>query len=147
MRSANFIEIESDPDLGADRASDPTPNNTRTLQSALTRRRRERYMPLVALCLRHFLADSIICMYVFDFRQAQVSHSMRNRSPNPILICRARTEVNSTNHLWHRHPGSDPWRTGVNAFSLLLLAYAAPLIGSLLNVAWMAEQIQRTKSL
>jgi hypothetical protein len=28
-------------------------------------------MPLVALCLRHFLADSIICMYVFDFRHAQ----------------------------------------------------------------------------
>jgi hypothetical protein len=23
-------------------------------------------------CLRHFLADSIICMHVFDFRQAQV---------------------------------------------------------------------------
>ena len=28
-------------------------------------------MPLVALCLRHSLADSIICMCVFDFRQAQ----------------------------------------------------------------------------
>jgi hypothetical protein len=28
---------------------------------------------LVAFCLRHFLADSIICMYVFDFRQAQLS--------------------------------------------------------------------------
>ena len=28
-------------------------------------------MPLVAFCLRHFLADSIICMCVFDFRQAQ----------------------------------------------------------------------------
>jgi hypothetical protein len=28
-------------------------------------------MPLVALCLRHFLADSIICMCVFDFRQAR----------------------------------------------------------------------------
>jgi hypothetical protein len=26
---------------------------------------------LVALCLRHFLADSITCMCVFDFRQAQ----------------------------------------------------------------------------
>src|ERR1700693_6169606 len=43
----------------------------RTFQSTRTRRRRERYMPLVALCLRHFLADSIICVYVFDFRQAQ----------------------------------------------------------------------------
>ena len=30
-------------------------------------------MPLVALRLRHFLADSIICMCVFDFRQAQVA--------------------------------------------------------------------------
>jgi endonuclease YncB( thermonuclease family) len=27
-------------------------------------------MPLVALCLRHFLADSIICTCEFDFRQA-----------------------------------------------------------------------------
>jgi hypothetical protein len=29
-------------------------------------------MPLVALFQRHFLADSIIYMCVFDFRQAQV---------------------------------------------------------------------------
>jgi hypothetical protein len=29
-------------------------------------------MPLVAFCLRHFLADFIICMYEFDFRQAQL---------------------------------------------------------------------------
>src|SRR5438876_8760963 len=36
-----------------------------------TPRCREQYTPLVALCLRHFLADSIICMCVFDFRQAQ----------------------------------------------------------------------------
>ncbi|HWX28061.1 MAG TPA: hypothetical protein VNZ53_11585 [Steroidobacteraceae bacterium] len=28
-------------------------------------------MPLVAFCLRHFSADFIICMCVFDFRQAQ----------------------------------------------------------------------------
>ena len=35
-------------------------------------RRRERYMPLVAFCLSHFLADFIICMCVFDFRQAQL---------------------------------------------------------------------------
>jgi hypothetical protein len=42
----------------------------RTFQSTRTRRRRERYMPLVASRLRHFLADSIICMHVFDFRQA-----------------------------------------------------------------------------
>ena len=30
-------------------------------------------MPLVAFCLSHFLADSIICMCDFDFRQAQGS--------------------------------------------------------------------------
>jgi hypothetical protein len=41
-------------------------------QSTRTPRCREQYTPLVALCLRHFLADSIICMCVFDFRQAQV---------------------------------------------------------------------------
>src|ERR1700719_3374222 len=33
--------------------------------------RREQYIPLVAFCLRHFLADFIICMCEFDFRQAQ----------------------------------------------------------------------------
>jgi hypothetical protein len=43
----------------------------RTFRSTRTRRRREQYMPLVAFCLRHFSADFIICMYVFDFRQAQ----------------------------------------------------------------------------
>ena len=43
----------------------------RTFQSTRTRRCREQYMPLVTFCLRHFLADSIICMYVFNFRQAQ----------------------------------------------------------------------------
>ena len=43
----------------------------RTSQSTRTRRSREQYVPLVALCPRHFLADSIICMCVFDFRQAQ----------------------------------------------------------------------------
>src|SRR6202795_1906420 len=47
----------------------------RTFQSTRTRRRREQYMPLVAFCLRHFLADFIICMCEFDFRQA------RNRMP------------------------------------------------------------------
>ena len=45
----------------------------RTFQSTRTHRRRERYMPLVAFCLSHFLADFIICMCVFDFRQAQVN--------------------------------------------------------------------------
>src|SRR3981081_4483163 len=44
----------------------------RTFHSKRTRRRREQYMPLVALCLRHFLADFIICMCEFDFRQAQL---------------------------------------------------------------------------
>src|ERR1700676_2538045 len=43
----------------------------RSFRSTRTRRRRGQYMPLVAFSLRHFLADSIICTYVFDFRQAQ----------------------------------------------------------------------------
>ena len=43
----------------------------RTFKSTRTRRRREQYMPLVAFCLRHFLADFIICMCEFDFRRAQ----------------------------------------------------------------------------
>jgi hypothetical protein len=36
-------------------------------------------MPLVAFCLSHFLADFIICMSVFDFRQA---HNDDYRQPN-----------------------------------------------------------------
>src|SRR5882757_1660445 len=42
----------------------------RTFHSTRTRRRREPYIPLVAFCLRHFLADFIICMCEFDFRKA-----------------------------------------------------------------------------
>src|SRR5260370_18179510 len=49
------------------------PRLARTYQSTRTRRRREQYMPLVAFCLRHFLADFIICMCECDFRQAQPS--------------------------------------------------------------------------
>src|SRR6266404_4010197 len=45
----------------------------RIFQSTRTRRRREQYIPLVAFCRRHFLADFIICMCEFDFRQAQVA--------------------------------------------------------------------------
>ena len=41
--------------------------------STRTRHRREQYMPLVAFCLRHFSADFIICMCVFDSRQAQLN--------------------------------------------------------------------------
>src|SRR5229473_7136984 len=41
----------------------------RTFQTTRTRRRREQYIPLAAFCLRHFLADFIICMCVFDFQQ------------------------------------------------------------------------------
>ena len=52
----------------------------RTFQSTRTRRCREQYMPLVALCQRHFLADSIIYMCVFDFRQAQRGHVARRRT-------------------------------------------------------------------
>ena len=48
-----------------------------TFRSTRTRRRREQYMPLVASCLRHFLADFIICMCEFDFRQAQVTRNIQ----------------------------------------------------------------------
>jgi hypothetical protein len=51
----------------------------RTFQSTRTRRRREQYMPLVAFCLRHFLADFIICMCEFDFRQAQRAYRVHSR--------------------------------------------------------------------
>jgi hypothetical protein len=50
----------------------------RTFQSTRTRRRREQYMPLVAFCLSHFLADFIICMCEFDFRQAQPGAASRH---------------------------------------------------------------------
>jgi hypothetical protein len=47
--------------------------NSHTWRNATrTRRRREQYIPSVAFCLCHFLADFIICMCEFDFRQAQV---------------------------------------------------------------------------
>src|SRR5258706_16146555 len=49
----------------------------RTFQSTRARRCREQYMPLVAFCLRHFLADFIICMCEFDFRQAQLFATAR----------------------------------------------------------------------
>ena len=59
----------------------------RTFRSTRTRRRREPYIPLVAFCLRHFLADFIICMCEFDFRQAQVG--IPGRTSN--LLWRATT--------------------------------------------------------
>jgi IS5 family transposase len=40
-------------------------------------------MPLGAFCLRHFLADFIICMCVFDFRQAQVCIPQRGGIKTP----------------------------------------------------------------
>ena len=52
-----------------------------TFRSTRTRRRREQYMPLVASCLRHFLADFIICMCECDFRQAQLKPTCRHRPP------------------------------------------------------------------
>src|ERR1700682_5061792 len=48
----------------------------RIFQTTRTRRRREQYIPLAAFCLRHFLADFIICMCEFDFQQA---HPVRRR--------------------------------------------------------------------
>src|SRR6202165_2799779 len=67
----------------------------RTFQSTRTRRRREQYIPLVAFCLRHFLADFIICMCEFDFRQAQGvvrvsrSHLTRVRSNGLVSLPRS----------------------------------------------------------
>jgi hypothetical protein len=58
----------------------------RTFQSTRTRRRREQYMPLVAFCLRHFLADFIICMCEFDFRQAQEVATSRRRSQRMLSL-------------------------------------------------------------
>jgi hypothetical protein len=49
----------------------------RTCRSTRMRRRREQYIPLVAFCLRHFLAAFIICTCEFDFRQAQGRLSWR----------------------------------------------------------------------
>jgi hypothetical protein len=48
----------------------PITRLARTFQSKRTRRRREQYIPLVAFCLRHFLAAFIICTCECDFRQA-----------------------------------------------------------------------------
>src|SRR5882757_7414299 len=62
----------------------------RTFRSTRTRRRRERYMPLVAFCLRHFLADSIMCMYVFDFRQAQLVQDLYTASKDNQAFLHAR---------------------------------------------------------
>src|ERR1700680_2163427 len=63
----------------------------RTFQSTRTRRCREQYVPLVAFCLRHFLADSIIGMCVFDFRQAQLywhAHSLIVEQGRADITCR-----------------------------------------------------------
>jgi hypothetical protein len=57
----------------------------RTFQSTRTRRCREQYMPLVALCQRHVLADSIIYMCVFDFRQAQVAWLVSHLQSQQLL--------------------------------------------------------------
>ena len=64
-----------------------------TFQSTRTRRCREQYMPLVTFCPRHFLADSIICMYVFDFRQAQGVKSVKIDADNFRKSSRARVFV------------------------------------------------------
>src|SRR5882762_9771407 len=62
----------------------------RTFQSTRTRRCREQSMPLVALYLRHFLADAIIYMCVFDFRQAQAGEHGPNSRVLPIAQGRVR---------------------------------------------------------
>jgi hypothetical protein len=66
------------------------PRLARTFQSTRTRRRRERYMPLVAFYLSHFLADFIICMCELDFRQAR---------PAPQLALAANTNGGFGRHI------------------------------------------------
>jgi hypothetical protein len=46
------------------------------------RRHRAPFMPLVALCRRHFSADFITNMSEFDFRQARWKTFMRNHAPD-----------------------------------------------------------------
>jgi hypothetical protein len=62
----------------------------RTFQSTRTRRRREQYMPLAEFCLRHFLADFIICMCEFDFRQAHRGAPLTSPSSGPVRACKIR---------------------------------------------------------
>ena len=82
----------------------------RTFQSTRTRRRREQYMPLVASCLRHFLADFIICMCEFDFRQAGPRalyfHRQYNRKP---ARCHLTTVSGLTIASASRTPGRYPF--------------------------------------
>jgi hypothetical protein len=88
-------------------------------------------MPLVALCPRHFLADSIICMCVFNFRQAQVlltrpwsnlfmgssSWALHGRCScvikSQLAISKSNTDASSLlkssgQHAWPRFPRSWP---------------------------------------
>src|SRR5882672_2801202 len=60
----------------------------RTFQSTRTPRCREQYMPLVALCLRHFSVVVITIINKFDFRQAQ-GPSAAALPKNPFIIAYA----------------------------------------------------------
>jgi hypothetical protein len=60
-------------------------------------------MPLVAFCLSHFLADSIICMCVFDFRQAQGSGSAPIGTP---VVCQVHELDQRVGHHVARGPTS-----------------------------------------
>ena len=92
----------------------------RTFRPTRTRRRGERYMPSVAFCLSHFLADSIMCMYVFDFRQAQgptsltigltTKRKLAARSPwTPSAAACLRVQNRKAAHSAHRlHQGVSP---------------------------------------
>src|SRR5258705_261219 len=71
----------------------PTIRLARTFQSTRTRRRRGQCMPLVAFCLRHFLADFIICMCEFDFRQAHYLCNQRGVVKTNQTIARARKTI------------------------------------------------------
>src|SRR5467141_3484967 len=71
----------------------------RTLRSTRTRRRREQYMPLVAFCLFHFLADFIICMCEFDFRQAHGLDGAKRRVQQSRVARIPRNEFDTSANL------------------------------------------------
>jgi hypothetical protein len=76
------------------------PRTHLSFQSTRTRRRREQYMPLVAFWLSHFLADFIICMCEFDFRQAQLALTILG------LISFGLVEILEQFAMPHREPAS-----------------------------------------
>jgi hypothetical protein len=65
-----------------------------TSPSTRTRRRRERYMPLVAFCLSHFLADFIICSACLISGRHNHSHNFHSHNFD-------RQQQHWLVHAWH----------------------------------------------